>query len=146
MPDVHINLNPGLPFNRKNTLLTSKLNLNLRTKLMKCYIWSTALYGAQTSESRSEIPWKVLKWDAGGDMLEWSCEKWSITESQWGKNHPTSNKKKEGTLDWLHLAKNCLLTHIIAGKIEVMEDEEQEVSSYWIVLMKQEARNLKRKH
>jgi hypothetical protein len=40
------------------------------------------LYGAQTSESRSEIPWKVLKWGAREDLLEWSWEKWSITESQ----------------------------------------------------------------
>jgi hypothetical protein len=27
---------------------TSKLFLNLRTKLVKCYIWSIALYGAET--------------------------------------------------------------------------------------------------
>jgi hypothetical protein len=70
MPDVHIKLNGGLPHNRKNTLLTSKLNLNLRMKLVKCCIWNTALYGAQTSESRSEIPWKVLKWGAREDLLE----------------------------------------------------------------------------
>ena len=45
-------------FNRKKTLFTSKLDLNLRKKLVKCYIWSVALYGAEswdTSESRSEI-------------------------------------------------------------------------------------------
>ena len=35
-------------FNRKNTLFTSKLELNLRNKLVKCYIWSVALYGAET--------------------------------------------------------------------------------------------------
>jgi len=29
-------------------LFTSKLDLNLRTKLVKCYIWSIALYGAET--------------------------------------------------------------------------------------------------
>ena len=27
---------------------TSKLDLNLRMKLIKCYIWSMALYGAET--------------------------------------------------------------------------------------------------
>jgi hypothetical protein len=70
IPDVHIKLNPGLQFNRKKTLSTSKLNLNIRTKLVKCYICSTALYGAQTSLCRSEIPWKVLKWGAGEDVLE----------------------------------------------------------------------------
>jgi hypothetical protein len=32
----------------KMTLFTSKLDLNLRKKLVKCYIWSIALYGAET--------------------------------------------------------------------------------------------------
>jgi hypothetical protein len=35
-------------FNKKKTLFTSKLDLNLRKKLEKCYIWSITLYGAET--------------------------------------------------------------------------------------------------
>ena len=35
-------------FNKKKTLFTSKLGLNLRKKLVKCYIWNMALYGAET--------------------------------------------------------------------------------------------------
>jgi hypothetical protein len=35
-------------FNRKKTLFTSKLDLELRKKLVKCYVWSIALYGAET--------------------------------------------------------------------------------------------------
>jgi len=35
-------------FNKKKTLFTSKLDLNLRKKLVKCYICSMALYGAET--------------------------------------------------------------------------------------------------
>jgi hypothetical protein len=35
-------------FNRKKILFTSKLDFNLRKKIMKCYIWITALYGAET--------------------------------------------------------------------------------------------------
>jgi len=34
-------------FNKKKTLFTSKLDLNLRKKLVKCYICSMALYGAK---------------------------------------------------------------------------------------------------
>jgi hypothetical protein len=34
-------------FNKKKTLFTSKLDLNLRKKLVKCYIWSIALYDAE---------------------------------------------------------------------------------------------------
>jgi hypothetical protein len=40
---------------KKKTLPTSKLETNSRKKLVKCYVWSTAL---DTSESRSEIPGK----------------------------------------------------------------------------------------
>jgi hypothetical protein len=32
---------------------TSKLALNLRKKLEKCYIWSVALYGAETGTVRA---------------------------------------------------------------------------------------------
>ena len=35
-------------FIEKKTLSTSKLDLNIRKKLVKCYIWSMALYGAET--------------------------------------------------------------------------------------------------
>jgi hypothetical protein len=35
-------------FDRKKTLFPSKLNLNLRKKLVKCCIWNMALYGAET--------------------------------------------------------------------------------------------------
>jgi len=35
-------------FNKKSTLFTSTLDLELRKKLVKCYIWSIALYGAET--------------------------------------------------------------------------------------------------
>jgi len=35
-------------FSKKNNLFTRKLDLNLRQKLIKCYIWSMALYGAET--------------------------------------------------------------------------------------------------
>ena len=40
-------------FNKKKTLLTSKLDLNLRNKLVKCYIWSMDLYGAETLALRA---------------------------------------------------------------------------------------------
>ena len=52
-------------FNKKKTLFTSKLDLNLRKKLVKCYIWSMALYGAET--------WTL--WAADQKYLE-SFEMW----------------------------------------------------------------------
>jgi hypothetical protein len=47
----------------KKTLFASKLDLNLRKKLVKCYIWSMALYGAETWTLRA------------ADQLDRSCEK-----------------------------------------------------------------------
>jgi hypothetical protein len=35
-------------FNKKRAPFTSKMDLELRKKLVKCYIWATALYGAET--------------------------------------------------------------------------------------------------
>jgi hypothetical protein len=38
---------------KKKNLFTSRLDLNLRKKLVKCYIWNMALYGAETSTLRT---------------------------------------------------------------------------------------------
>ena len=35
-------------FNRKISLLTSKLNIELRKELIRCYVWSIALYDSET--------------------------------------------------------------------------------------------------
>jgi len=40
-------------FNKKRALFTSTLDLELRKKLVKCYIWSIALYGAETGTLRA---------------------------------------------------------------------------------------------
>jgi len=40
---------------KQKTLFTSKLDINLRNKLVKCYIWRIALCGAGTVGSRTEI-------------------------------------------------------------------------------------------
>jgi hypothetical protein len=48
-------------FNNKKTLFTSTLDLNLREKLVKCYIWSIALYGVENGtlwKIDEEIPGK----------------------------------------------------------------------------------------
>ena len=51
----------------KKTLFISKLDLNLRKKLVKCYIWSITLYGAETWTIRKYIinVWKILKCGVG---------------------------------------------------------------------------------
>ena len=54
-------------FNRKKNLFTSTLDLNLRKKLVKCFIWSMALYGAETwtLQAADQKHLEVLKCGAG---------------------------------------------------------------------------------
>jgi predicted restriction endonuclease len=40
-------------FNKKRTFFTSTLDVELRKKLVKCYIWSIALCGAKTRTLRA---------------------------------------------------------------------------------------------
>jgi hypothetical protein len=35
-------------FNKKRALFTNTMDLELKKKLAKCYVWSTALYDAET--------------------------------------------------------------------------------------------------
>ena len=68
-------------FSKKKNLFTSTLDLNLRKKVVKCYIWNMALYGAgnfDASGSRSETPGKFLNVVLEKDreyQLDPSCEK-----------------------------------------------------------------------
>jgi hypothetical protein len=72
-------------------------------------------------------------------------------ESRGGKNilHTAKRRKANWIRQILH--RNCLLKHVIEGKIEgrikVREDEEEDVSSYWMTLGKGENTvNWRRKH
>ena len=54
-------------FNKKRARFTSTMDLELRKKLVKCYIWSIALYGAETWTLRAvdQNTWKALKCGTG---------------------------------------------------------------------------------
>ena len=46
---------------KKKNLFTCKFDLELRKKVVKCYMWTVVFYDAEnwdTSESRSEVPEK----------------------------------------------------------------------------------------
>jgi len=68
---------------------------------VKCYIWSVALFGAETWTlvRRSQTPCtfcSVVLGRDGEDQLDGSCEKWrSAAHNQWGKTHLTHTKRKE---------------------------------------------------
>jgi hypothetical protein len=112
-------------FNKKKKLFTSKLVLNLRKKLVKCYIWSIALYGAET--------WTLRKADQkyleSFDMWCWRrMEKISWTDRV--RNEEVLHRVKEERnilhtmkrkkSNWIGhiLRRNCLLKHGIEGMVE----------------------------
>jgi hypothetical protein len=64
-------------FNKKRAPFTSILDLELRKKLVKCYVWSIALYGAETWTLRA-VDQKQLE---SSEMWCWrSMEKISWTD------------------------------------------------------------------
>ena len=110
-------------FDRKKTLSTSKLDLNLRKKLVKCYIWSTTLCGAETVTLR-KVDQKYLE-----SFEMWCCrrmEKISWTDRvrneevlhrvQEERNiiH-TVGRRKANCIGHI-LYSNCLLNHTIKTK------------------------------
>jgi hypothetical protein len=98
---------------------------NLRKKLVKCYIWSVALYGAETWTL-----WKAeQKYLESFEMWWWRrMEKISWTDSVRNEEvlHRVKEKRnivhtiKRRKVNWIGqiLCRNCLLKHVIEGKIE----------------------------
>ena len=70
-----------IPSDKKRALFTNTLGLELRKKLVKCYIWSVALYGAGTGTLRAVDQKQLGSFETwymekdGEDQLDRSCEK-----------------------------------------------------------------------
>ncbi|PNF42669.1 hypothetical protein B7P43_G17872 [Cryptotermes secundus] len=112
-------------FSKKKNLFTSKLDLNLRKKLVKCYIWSIALYGAETWTLRA-VDQKHLE---SFEMWCWRrMEKISWTdyvrnEEVLFRVHEQRNilhEIRKWKANWIgHVLRgNCLLKEVVEGKIE----------------------------
>ena len=112
-------------FNKKKTLFTSKLDLNLRKKLVKCYIWSVALYGALTWTLRA-ADHKYLE---SFEMWCWRrMEKISWTDHvrneevllRVNEQRNILHEIRKRKVNWIGhiLRRNCLLKQIIEGKIK----------------------------
>jgi len=112
-------------FNEKRTLFTSTLDLELRKKLVKCYIWSIDLYGAETWTLRA-VDQKHLE---SFEMWCWRrMEKISWTDHVTNEEVLLRVKEQRNILheipkrkaNWIGhiLRRNCLLQRVIEGKIQ----------------------------
>ena len=110
-------------FTKKKKPFTSKLDLNVRKKLVKCYVWSMALYGAET--------WTL--WATDQKCLEsfemWCCRRMEISWTDHVRNEEVLLRVNEQRnilheirkrkVNWIGhiLGRNCLL-QVIEGKIK----------------------------
>ena len=98
---------------------------------MKCYIWSIALYGAQTWTLR-KVDQKDLE---SFELLGWRrMEKISWTDhvrSEEALNRVNRVKEERNSL---HITKrgkaNCLLNHVIEGKLEIISDGKTRMKTW----------------
>jgi hypothetical protein len=110
-------------FNKKRALFTGKMDLELRKKLVKCYIWSVALYAAEIG-----TVWGVdQKQLESIEMWRWRrMEKISSTDRVRNEEVLLRVKEQRNTLheiskrkaNWVCpiLRRNCLLQQVIEGK------------------------------
>jgi hypothetical protein len=112
-------------FNKKKTLFTSKLDLNLRKKVVKCYIWSMVSYGAETWTLRAADQ----KYLESFEMRYWRrMEKISWTDHVRNEEVLLRVNEQKNILheirkrkaNWIGhiLRRNCLLKQVIEGKVE----------------------------
>jgi hypothetical protein len=87
----------------KRALFTSKLDLNLSKKLVKCYIWSIDVYGTTTWTLRKVDQkylqsfemwcWRRMEKSSGTDHVR---NEEVLQTVKGGNEHPMHNKKKNG--------------------------------------------------
>jgi len=111
-------------FNEKRTFFTSTLDLEWRKKLVKCFVWSIALYGAETWTLRA-VDQKRLE---SFEMWCWRrMEKISWTDHVRNEDVLLRVKEQRNILheirkrkaNWIGhvLRRDCLLQRVIEGKI-----------------------------
>jgi len=112
-------------FNKKKTLFTGTLDLELRKKLVKCYTWSIALYGVETWTLRAVDQTHMKSFE----MWCWRrMEKISWTDHVRNEEVLLRVKEQRNILheirkrkaNWTGqiLRRNCLLQRVIEGKIQ----------------------------
>ena len=112
-------------FNKKKNLLTRKLDLDLRKKLAKCYVWSMALYGAETWTLRATDQKRLESFEMWGwrrmEKISWTDhvrnEEVLLRVNEQRNILHEIRKQKANWIGHI-LRRNCLLQQVIEGKIK----------------------------
>ena len=112
-------------FNKRKTLFTNTLELNLRKNLVKCYICSTAFYGAETwtlravdkkqLESFEMWCWRRMEKTSWADHVRNEEVLLQVNER---RNILHAIRKRKANWIGHILRRNCLIRQVIEGKIE----------------------------
>ena len=123
-------LNPGLPWQKlrstkRKLFFTRTLDLNLRKKLVKCYIWSTAFYGAEIWTLRAADQKYLESFEMWCrrrmEKISWTDhmrnEKVLLRVNEQRNIQNEIRKRKANGIDHI-LRSNCLLKQVIGGKVQ----------------------------
>ena len=112
-------------FNKKKTLFTITLDLNLRKKLVKCYIWSMALYGAETwtlraADQKCLESFEIWCWRRMEKIIWTDHVRNKEVLLRVNKQRDILHEISKRKANWIGhiLRRNCLLKQVIEGKIE----------------------------
>jgi hypothetical protein len=135
-------------FNKKETLFTSKFDLELRKKLVKCYIWSIALYGVETwtlrkldqkyLESFQMWCWRRMEKISWKDRVNNEAVLHRVKEE---RNILHTIRRRKANWTEHILRRSSLLSHIIEGNVvgtrrrgrrrKQLLDDLKEARRYW---------------
>ena len=112
-------------FNKKRTLFTSTLDLELRKKLLKCYVWIIALYGFETWTLRAVDQkhlgsfemwcWRRMEKISWTDHVRNEEVLLRVTEE---RNILHEIRKRKANWIGHILRRKCLLQRVTEGKIQ----------------------------
>jgi len=112
-------------FNKKKNLFTSILDLNLRKKLVKCYIWSMALYGVETWTLRATYrkhlgSFKMWCWRRMEKIIWTDHMRNEEVLLRVNEQRNIVHEIQKGKAKWIDhiLRRNCLLKQIVEGNIK----------------------------
>ena len=130
MEGVLVKLNPGLPWQklhltRRRLFFTSKLDINLRKKLVKCYVWSMTVYGVETwtlraTDQKRLKNFEILCWRRM-EKISWTDhvrnEEVLLTVNE---QRDILHEKRKRKANWIGhiLLRNRLLQYVFEGKVK----------------------------
>ena len=125
LTDISLFVMAKATFNKKKALSTSKLDLKLRNRLVKCYIWGTTLYRAETWTLR-EVDQKCLEsfkiwcWRRMEKIIWTDCVRNAevLQRVKEGGNILQTMKRRKAKWTGHFWRWNCFLKHVMEGNIE----------------------------